>query len=115
VEEALGAVHPAVKVQAQATVRILPRVKPGSAVIHLLNYDYDASRDNVRPLERVQVQVDLGALGLAGVRSCRWLDADADLGKGAVEEPANLVMHDGKVELPRLGLWGLLILERPGG
>ncbi len=115
VDEALAALRPPVKVQARATVRILPRVKPGSTVVHLLNYDYDAARDDVRPLERVQVQVDLGALGLAEVRSCRWFDADADLGKGAVEEPANLMMQDGKVELPRLGLWGLLILEKPGG
>ena len=105
VEEALAGVVPAVNVRAEGTVRALPRVKPGSAVIHLLNYGYDAGRDEVTPLSAVQVRVDLQALGLAEVRNCRWVAPEA--------EPAVLAIRDGSVEVPRLGLWGLLALEGP--
>jgi hypothetical protein len=103
VDEALAGVAAAVKVQAEGTVRALPRVKPGSAVVHLLNYEYDAARDAVNPLNSVQVQIDLKALGLSAARTCRWIAPDA--------EPASLTIRDGRVQVPRLGLWGLLAIE----
>jgi len=105
VDEALAGVGSAVEVQAEGTVRVLPRVKPGSAVIHLLNYEYDPESDEVTPLSPVRVQLDLNALGLVEVRSCQWIAPDA--------EPASLVIRDGRVEVPRLGLWGLLAMKGP--
>ena len=104
-DEALAGVASAVKVQAEGTVRVLPRVKPGSAVIHLLNYEYDPAEDGVTPLSPVRVQLDLKALGLIEVRRCQWIAPDA--------EPASLAIRDGRVEVPRLGLWGLLAMEGP--
>jgi hypothetical protein len=105
VEDALAGTAPAVTVRAEGTVRVLPRTKPGSAVVHLLNYNYDPGRDDVSPLTRVQVRVDLAALGLAEVSACRWITPDA--------AAAPLSARDGRVEVPRLGLWGLLVLEGP--
>jgi hypothetical protein len=105
VEEALAEVTPAVKVQADGVVRVLPRVKGGSAVVHLLNYGYDAARDGVVDTDTVRLQIDLKALGVDGADSCRWV--------GLEGEPQSLVMRDGRVEVPRLGLWGLLALRGP--
>jgi hypothetical protein len=102
VDEALAGVAPAVKVQAEGAVRALPRVKPGAGVVHLLNYGYDPERDDVRPLNSVQVQLDLKTLGLAEARSCQWITPEA--------APAALAIRDGRVEVPRLGLWGLLTI-----
>lgn len=104
-DEALAGVVPAVTVRAEGTVRVLPRVKPGSAVVHLLNRGYDAQRDEVAPLSSIQVQIDPKALGLAEVRTCRWITPDADA--------ASLSIRDGRVEVPRLVLWGLLTIEGP--
>jgi hypothetical protein len=104
-DEALASILPAVKVQASGTVRALPRVRPGSIVVHLLNYGYDVPRDDVLPLEAVQVQLDLKAVGLAAARTAQWIVPDT--------EPASLPIRDGKVEVPRLGLWGLLAIEGP--
>jgi hypothetical protein len=106
VDDALAGVVPAVKVQAEGTVRALPRVKPGAAVVHLLNYGYDAERDDVTPLGSVQVQIDLKALGLEAARTCQWIVPDAEV--------ASLAIRDGRVEVPRLGLWGLLAIGDPG-
>jgi hypothetical protein len=105
VDDALAGVVPAVKVRAEGTVRALPRVKPGAAVVHLLNYGYDPERDDVTPLSSIQVQIDPKALGLAAARTCQWVAPDA--------EPAPLAIRDGRVEVPRLGLWGLLAVEGP--
>jgi len=106
VDDALAGVVPAVKVQAEGTVRALPRVKPGAAVVHLLNYGYDAERDDVTPLGSVQVQIDLKALGLEAARTCQWIVPDAEV--------ASLAIRDGRVEVPRLGSWGLLAIGDPG-
>jgi hypothetical protein len=101
VEEALAGVVPAVQVE--ATVRVLPRVKSGSAAIHLLNYDYDFAGDRVRPLERVRVGIDPNALGLESVTNCRWVAPDT--------EPATLAWRDGGVTVPSLDLWGMIAIE----
>jgi hypothetical protein len=83
-------------------VRALARVKPGSAVIHLLNYDYDSARDDVQPIAKVRVQADLGKLGVPGAQTCRFVTLDG--------EPVALKVEGGVVEVPQLGLWGILVL-----
>jgi len=100
VSEALARVRPAVRVQASGPVRALPRVKAGRLVVHLLNYDYDSTRDDVRPLSGVKVTVDLQALGLSGAPVIRLVQPEG------TEE--SLSLRDGSVEIPSLGLWGVL-------
>ena len=102
VSEALAQMTPAVGVEPAAQVRALARVKPGSAVIHLLNYQYDAARDDVKPLDGVKLRLDLTALGVAAAKTCRWVPLDA--------EPSVLPVDDGTIKVPALGLWGLLVL-----
>ncbi len=103
VTEALAQVAPAVRIEAEGQVRALPRVKPGSAVIHLVNYQYDAKRDGVRPLTGVRIQIDMPALGVPGARTCRWVTPDAD--------PIELPVKSNTVLVPKLNLWGLLLLK----
>ena len=103
VEEALAAVTPAVKIESGGAVRALARTNLKSAVIHLLNYSYDPAHDAVAPLQRVRVRPNLQVLGLpADVRA--WL-----VEPGAKRQA--LTLADGVVEVPVLGLWGMLVLE----
>ena len=76
------------------------RVAAGSAVVHLLNYAYDADGDDVRPLKEVQVRLDLSALGVPHATECQFLAPGA--------EPKSLPVEHGTVIVPTLGLWGLL-------
>jgi hypothetical protein len=100
--DARAAAPPAVQVEGDSVVRALPRVKAGSAVIHLLNYQYDGSRDAVDPLPKVRVKLDLNALGVAAGSSCSFIEP----GKPARSFP----IEKGTVEIPGLGLWGILRL-----
>ncbi len=103
-DDALTAVKPAVNIQAKGTVRVLPRVKPGNAVIHLLNYNYEPADDDVAPQRDVHIRINLKALGLQKVRSCRWVTPEA-------ERTVSLPFENEEVIVPELGLWGLLVLE----
>ena len=97
--EVLRTVKPVVQTNADV-VRALPRVAPDSAVVHLLNYTYDTTRDDVRRLTEVQVQLDLQALGVPHAATCRFLTPHA--------ESQLLPVEHGAVVVPTLGLWGLL-------
>ena len=101
VREALARVEPAVRVAAPGPVRVLPRRRPGAAVVHLLNWDYRPDRDDVEPQRDVRVEVNRAALGVAGASTCRlWSPESA--------EPAWLPVSDGAVTVPVLGLWSVL-------
>ena len=106
-EQAIAAVTPVARVQAEGNVRVLARVKPGSAAIHVLNYEYQADRDAVRPIKELTLQVDWAALGLPGRCRCRWFAPEA--------EPIELPVRDGAVAVPVLGLWGILLVESSAG
>lgn len=101
--EAIAAILPAVKVKAAGPVRVLPRVRSGSAVIHLLNYRYDAQRDDVMPVENVEVTVDAAALGLSGARRATLLTPEGG--------ETSLEVRGGRVVVPRLELWALVRIE----
>ena len=103
VDAAIAAVRPAVRVETAGSVRVLPRTKPGAAVIHLVNYGYDFAADAVRPLSDLRVLAAPAALGLTGSPRCRWLAPGA--------APVALDWRDGGILMPRLDLWGLLVLE----
>jgi hypothetical protein len=105
VSEALAQTTSAVRVEPPGQVRALPRVKPGSAVLHLLNYQYDAARDDMQALSDVSVLLDLSQLGMADATTCRWVTPDAD--------PIVLRINSSRVQVPTLGLWGLLAFGAP--
>lgn len=97
VEQALRTVPAAVRVESPAPLRVLPRVKPGAAVVHVLNRDYDPARDTVRPAQNVGLRLDLAALGVPGAGSARVFAPGA-----AVRE---LPLEQGGATLPEVGLW----------
>jgi len=105
VSEALAQTTSAVRVEPPSQVRALPRVKPGSAVLHLLNYQYDAARDDMQPLSDIRVLLDLSELGVANAATCRWVTPDAG--------PIVLRIDGSRVQVPTLGLWGLLVFGDP--
>jgi hypothetical protein len=98
----LAAAHPAVRVESGSDVRVLPRVKPGSAVIHVVNYRYESARDEVQPISGLKLRLNWAALQIAEMSQARWTDLE-----GTVQVP----VQNGIVELPRLNLWGILSFE----
>jgi hypothetical protein len=101
--EVVTNVRPVAQIASEHAVRVLPRVAKDSAVVHLLNTAYDANGDDVRPLKDVAVRLDLQALGVAGADTCKFLAPDA--------EPGTLLVDQGKVTVPELGLWVLLVFS----
>jgi hypothetical protein len=71
-------------------------------VIHLVNWSYGSARDRVEPLRDVSLVVDLRALGVPGARTARILQPGRPVSQVEVDE--------GRVRLPELGLWALLVL-----
>ncbi|MBI4326578.1 MAG: hypothetical protein HY674_15130 [Chloroflexi bacterium] len=102
-EQALTNVSPAVRVATEGTVRILPRVKPGSAVIHLVNWNYDAARDGVQPIRNIRLKLNLQTLGVAGATKAGLFAPGVSLVTLPIEETT--------VTVPELGLWSVLELR----
>jgi hypothetical protein len=100
VDEAVQAVKPAVRIQTSGHLRVLPRVKTGSAVVHLLNHDYQAAEDKVRQQTGVKLKVDLETLGVPLAETCRLFTPGAS--------PVILRIKDGVIEVPELDLWAIL-------
>jgi hypothetical protein len=103
--QAIAAVSPAVRVEGAAPLRVLPRVKPGAAVVHLLNWDHNPAQDAVRELQNVKLIVNLKASGLTGGSTCKLFAPGQD--------PVQLRTDGGSVTVPRLGLWAILLWEAP--
>jgi hypothetical protein len=103
VDHAISATQPAVRVQSPAPVRILPRARAGEAVVHVLNYDYDAASDTVRELSSVRLKIDQVKLGISPQCTVSWVPF------GGREQ--QLKIEDGHVVLPKLNLWGILVLK----
>jgi len=104
-EDALSALKPAVRPEGSAPVRVMPRVKPGAAVIHVLNWDYRPERDEVEPRGDVTICLDLPALGVPGAGHATVMAPGAD--------PAAVAVENGRVRLPALGLWALVHIVTP--
>lgn len=96
-------VTPAVRAEGGARVLILPRVKPGSAVIHIINWDYDPEADSVRPLKALHVRVDYAALGVRDEPVIRSFAPG--------REPLDVNHSGGLLSLPQAGLWTVLHIE----
>jgi hypothetical protein len=104
VEKALQGLTPAVQLDSPGNVRLFPRSKPGGAVIHLVNWDYDAERDSVRTISDVGVKLNLQVLGVEGTATARWLVPG--------REPKVLTIDGGKIVVPELSTWGVLELKK---
>jgi len=104
VERALADVVPAVQVEATGVLRVLPRVKPGAVVIHLVNWGYQLTGDSVPALNKVRLKLNLAALGCAGTTEAKLF------APGAV--PVVLAVQQSSVTVPELGLWGVLELRK---
>jgi hypothetical protein len=102
-EEALAGIVPAVRMKTNPALRALPRIKPDSAVVHFLNYDYRQERDDVSPMNKVVVRIDREALGVGRTQEGLWITPDAN--------PSVISIRDGQVEIPHLGLWGMLAIR----
>ena len=103
VGEAIAAAPAVVAVEGDAPVRLLPRVGPAGAVVHVLGRSYESQRDAVATLRDVSLRIDLEALGVAGCRRARVVAPDS----ATVEVP----VEAGRVRLPSVGLWSMLYLE----
>ena len=103
VEQAIAEVKAAARLDSPAPVRLLPRVKQGSAVVHLLNWNYDPASDTVPPIQDVRVELRLRALGVAGATRCRLYRPGTP--------PLSLAIAHGKVRVPELGIWAILELQ----
>ncbi len=96
-------VEPAVRVRTSQPVRVLPRTRPGSAVVHLLNFDYDSDQDEIRTLRDVQVTLKLAALGVPDARECKIVSPS---------QPSRLLPLEGhQVVLSDLDLWTILLVR----
>jgi len=104
VEDALAKLRPAVQLESAARLRVLPRVKRGSAVIHLVNWDYDPGSDATRPIKDLRLKLDLQALGVARARTVELFAPGA--------QPRPLSLQDQTVTVPELGLWAVLRLGK---
>lgn len=102
IEQALADVTPAVKVEAESPVRVLPRVKPGRAVVHLLNCNYAPAQDDTPSVKPLRVRLNLGALGVAGARQARC--------HAPGQEPLTLPIQGDTVTVPELRGWAILEL-----
>jgi hypothetical protein len=103
VAQALAQVQPAVRVEATGPLRVLPRVKPGSAVIHLVNWGYEAARDDMSPMSNVRLRLNPQALGVAGVIEARLFVPGS--------EPVSVPVREAAVTVPQLSLWAILELR----
>jgi hypothetical protein len=104
VEQALTNVVPAVQVEAAGPLRVFSRVKPGGAVIHLVNWAYQPTGDTVQPLKDVRLKLNLADLGIAGATEARLLAPGAT--------PISLPIKQASVVISELGLWGVLELRQ---
>lgn len=103
VEQALADITPAVQVETKSQVRVLPRVKAGSVVVHLVNWDYDTAKDDVRPTRDVRLRLDLKALGVVDAKQARCFAPG--------KEAMNLPMQGSELTVPELDFWAVLELR----
>ncbi|MBN1441962.1 MAG: hypothetical protein JXA90_04590, partial [Planctomycetes bacterium] len=93
---------PDVEVSAPATVMARARRRGGALVIHLVNLDYDAAADRMRPARDVRVAFPASAV--KGRRKARYLGCDSEVRELAVDVEG----AEASITAPELRLWSLL-------
>lgn len=78
-------------------------VRGGQQVVHLVNYGYEPERDEVAP--GLHLEVGIPGADRGGV-SCRLFDLDGEHEASFRQDAGRLV-----VEIPRLDVYGLLVIE----
>jgi hypothetical protein len=101
-DKALEHMAKAVTLPGNGSVRVFPRVKPGSAVIHLLNWDYAVDADQARPARDVRLRLDLKSLGVPNAKEGTLF------APGAKDSPLRIEANE--IVVPELGLWAVLRL-----
>lgn len=104
VDAAIRQATPAVRVLGNPRIRVLPRARRGSLVVHLLNTAYAAGRDDVVPASDVKVRIDVVQLGLASARTCRLVSFGRPV--------QTLPITGGEVVVPSLGIWSMLVIGK---
>ena len=99
-DQALTNVPVAARVKTSGTIRVFPRVKNNAAVIHLVNWGYQAGTDGVQSIENIQLHLDLTALGVAGAREAKLFSPG--------EKSVQLPILDSTITVPKLGLWDIV-------
>lgn len=103
VKAALAKVTPAVRVTGAGQLRVLPRIKPGSAVIHLVNWNYNPARDAVEPAKEVRLNLNTRALGVPGAKRATVFAPE--------KEAVPLEVRDDTLVVPEVGLWAVIELK----
>ena len=101
----MNGINPAARLDMLAPVRLLPRVKPGAAVIHLLNWAYDAATDRAEPIRNVRLRVNLAALNLNGATGATLFAPG--------QPPQRRQIVEGTLTVPELDLWALVEIRKP--
>jgi hypothetical protein len=88
-------------------VNAIRYVKENEQILHLVNYNYDAGQDRVSPVGDLSVHVPWEGPKAPGLR---WLSLDGEQQIACRLEAGELV-----IEIPRLDLYGLAILNLTPG
>ncbi|MEM2922139.1 MAG: hypothetical protein QXF26_07470, partial [Candidatus Bathyarchaeia archaeon] len=110
VEDALAklGVRPLVKLEgAQGLVEVSVLRKGMTFEAHIVNYNYEISRDEFREQRGLRLYVDLSAVGLPS--DATWLSPEGL----AVSLSPSFVDRHLVFDLPPVNYWGLLILNKP--
>ncbi len=102
-DSALQQVVPAARLTGEGQFRVLPRVKPGSAVIHLVNWKYDPSLDAVGCVTGLRVELNLGALGLKRPKQAKLFTPE--------RSPLLIDLQGNTLALPETGLWAVIEIK----
>jgi len=104
-QQLLTQLTPAVRPESPDPVRVFPRIAPGRAVLHLINWQYDPSRDDVVPIHNLKLRLQLAALGVGKATEARLCSPGT--------APVTLPIQDGQLTVPELGLWAIVELTQP--
>jgi len=97
---------PSIKVPAKVLCRARRKGQTGPIVLHVLNRDYDAKADRMRPAENVRVMLPRPMLdGLHG--RAQLLSYDADPQTAQIKTDLAIA----SIDIPELGLWTLVVIQ----
>jgi hypothetical protein len=104
---------PRLKTNLPSTVAVHRNVNPskGSIVLHVLNYDYDVGRDQIRPVNRATLKITLPeSMPANNVRAMYYELANLPHGKPLICTTTD--DDEVTVTIPHVSNWGTLAIER---
>ncbi len=104
VAAAIAKLKPVVRVKGSQQVRLFPRAKRGSVVVHIVNWNYDAAIDRFEPVKDLKLVIDGAGLGLPELTSAKIYQPG---------QPEQIIRIENEtVTLPEVPLWAILKLEQ---